>query len=149
MAGALLHLRTAPQGLLLPVPLPSKTTLKAVNPAALIAFFVGILMTWMCMYGSIPVLQGPIATAVGGIDFSWLAGTVTAAGVYFALGYRRFRTRIDAGVPLGLKAGICDEDALRQQQESEREQEAVDLGSDPTSGAAPEAQPESAPAPLG
>jgi nucleobase:cation symporter-1, NCS1 family len=97
------------------------------------------------MYGSTPALQGPIATAVGGIDFSWLAGTVTAAGVYFALGYRRFRTRIDAGVPLGLKAGIGDEDVLRQQQERERRQEATGLAQ----GAAPEAEPESAPAPLG
>ncbi|GER24328.1 cytosine permease [Zafaria cholistanensis] len=116
---------------------PSKTTLKAVNPAALIAFFTGILMTWMSMYGSTPALQGPLATAAGGIDFSWLAGTLTAGGVYFALGYRRFRTRIEAGVPLGLKAGIPDGEALRRQ-------EATGFGP----GAKPEAEPETAPAPL-
>ena len=76
--------------------------------------------------------------------FPWFAVPATSAGVYFALGYRRFRTLIEAGVPLGLKAGICDEEALRQQQESERQQEAVDLGTE----AAPEAEPETTPAPL-
>jgi nucleobase:cation symporter-1, NCS1 family len=95
---------------------PKNTVLKAVNPAAMIAFAGGILMTWMCMYGSFPILQGPIATAAGGIDFSWLAGTITAAGLYFVLGLRRFRDRIDAGVPLGLKADIDDEEAARRQE---------------------------------
>ncbi|QCU78911.1 cytosine permease [Citricoccus sp. SGAir0253] len=94
---------------------PRNTMLKAVNPAAMIAFAGGIVMTWMCMYGSFPALQGPIATAVGGIDFSWLAGTVTAAGLYFVLGLRRFRDRIDAGVPLGLKPTVSDEEAALRQ----------------------------------
>ncbi|HRO31163.1 MULTISPECIES: cytosine permease [Micrococcaceae] len=94
---------------------PKNTVLKAVNPAAMIAFAGGIIMTWMCMYGSFPILQGPIAAAVGGVDFSWLAGTVTASGLYFVLGLRRFRDRIDAGVPLGLKADIDDEEAARRQ----------------------------------
>ena len=44
-------------------------------------------MTWMFMYGGIPALQGPIATAMGGVDCSWLAGTVTSSVLYFALGY--------------------------------------------------------------
>jgi NCS1 family nucleobase:cation symporter-1 len=60
---------------------PRDTKLKAFNPAAFIAFFAGIVMTWMRMYGPYPILQGPIARAAGGIDFSWLAGTVTAAGL--------------------------------------------------------------------
>ncbi|MGM0931692.1 MAG: purine-cytosine permease family protein [Actinomycetota bacterium] len=89
------------------------TQLKAINPSAFIAFFAGIFMTWMCMYGSVPVLQGPIATAVGGVDFSWLGGTVTAATVYFFLGYRRFRSRIAAGIPLGLKESSSDEEFLK------------------------------------
>ncbi|WP_312856919.1 purine-cytosine permease family protein [Arthrobacter mobilis] len=89
---------------------PRRTALKAVNPAAFIAFFAGLLMTWLCMYGSDPVFQGPLARAAGGIDFSWLAGSLTAAGLYFALGFRRFRSRTRAGVPLNLDAGIPDQD---------------------------------------
>jgi NCS1 family nucleobase:cation symporter-1 len=87
---------------------PKDSQLKAFNPSAFIAFGAGILMTWMCMYGSVPALQGPIATAIGGIDFSWLGGTLTAAGIYFALGYPRFKARIAAGVPLGIKLGTSD-----------------------------------------
>ncbi|GAA1873628.1 cytosine permease [Paeniglutamicibacter psychrophenolicus] len=93
---------------------PRSTKLKAFNPAAFIAFAGGIFMTWMCMYGSVPALQGPIATAVGGIDFSWLAGTATSAGLYFVLGYARFKSRIERGVPLGLKLGCSDEEFIRQ-----------------------------------
>ena len=92
---------------------PEDTQLKAFNPSAFIAFFAGIFMTWMCMYGSVPVLQGPLATAVGGIDFSWLGGAVTAAGVYFVLGYPRFKSRIAAGIPLGLKDSSSDEEFLK------------------------------------
>ncbi|MFQ4147559.1 cytosine permease [Arthrobacter sp. LAPM80] len=91
---------------------PKSTSLKNINPIAFIAFFVGILMTWMFMYGGIPALQGPIATAMGGIDLSWLAGTVTSAGLYFVLGYPRFRKRIRAGVPLGIRAGLHEDDVL-------------------------------------
>lgn len=91
---------------------PRDTHLKAVNPVAFLAFFAGIVMTWMCMYGSTPVLQGPIARALGGVDFSWLAGTVTAASIYFVLGYRRFRTRLEAGIPLGIRQDLSDQQAL-------------------------------------
>ncbi|MDJ0354644.1 cytosine permease [Paenarthrobacter sp. PH39-S1] len=93
---------------------PEKTHLKAFNPAAFIAFFAGIIMTWMCMYGAIPALQGPIATALGGMDFSWLAGTVTSAVLYFALGYPRFRSRLAAGIPLGIRAPLTDADVLER-----------------------------------
>ncbi|WP_062005163.1 MULTISPECIES: purine-cytosine permease family protein [Arthrobacter] len=93
---------------------PKSTSLKNFNPIAFIAFFVGILMTWMFMYGGIPALQGPIATAMGGIDLSWLAGTVTSAGLYFALGYPRFRKRIKAGVPLGIRGGLNEDDVLAE-----------------------------------
>ncbi len=93
---------------------PEKTHLKAFNPVAFIAFFAGIVMTWMCMYGAIPALQGPIATALGGIDFSWLAGTITSAGLYFALGYPRFRRRLRAGVPLGIRLDLQDDAVLAE-----------------------------------
>ena len=79
---------------------PRDTRLKAVNASALIAFGAGLVMTWLFMYGTLPIFQGPIATAMGGVDLSWLAGTVTSAAVYFALGYARFRSRIAHDVPL-------------------------------------------------
>lgn len=93
---------------------PKSSRLKSVNWSAFIAFAAGIVMTWMCMYGSVPALQGPIASAVGGIDFSWLGGTLTSAAVYFALGYPRFRARINAGVPLGLKMDLSEGEFLKE-----------------------------------
>ncbi|MEO8222281.1 MAG: cytosine permease [Specibacter sp.] len=101
---------------------PKSTTLKNINPIAFIAFFAGIIMTWMFMYGGIPALQGPIATAMGGIDLSWLAGTVTSAGLYFVLGYPRFRQRIRAGVPLGIRVDLHEDDVLAKHGDATVEQ---------------------------
>lgn len=92
---------------------PRDSRLKSVNSSAIIAFVVGLFMTWMFMYGTLPALQGPIATAMGGVDLSWLAGTVTSGSVYFALAYPRFRERIHQGVPIGIKPSVTDEDYLR------------------------------------
>ncbi|WP_084216465.1 purine-cytosine permease family protein [Pseudonocardia spinosispora] len=52
---------------------------------ALVAMVVGMVATWSCEYGIPSFLQGPIAVALGGIDLSWLAGSVVAAVVYLAL----------------------------------------------------------------
>ncbi|MBO1754560.1 cytosine permease [Allobranchiibius sp. CTAmp26] len=93
---------------------PQDTQLKAVNPWALIAFAGGLVMTWMFMYGGTPILQGPIARATNGIDLSWLAGGLTSGLIYFVAGYPRFRARIHAGVPLGIRAGLDDETASRE-----------------------------------
>ncbi|MGA7206547.1 MAG: cytosine permease [Specibacter sp.] len=93
---------------------PKSTALKNINAPAFIAFFAGIVMTWLFMYGGMPILQGPIATAMGGIDLSWLAGTITSAGLYFALGYPRFRKRIKAGVPLGIRVDLQEDAVLAQ-----------------------------------
>lgn len=82
---------------------PRDSRLKSVNPAAMIAFFAGLTATWLFMYGVLPIFQGPLSTALGGLDLSWLAGTVTSATIYLVLGYPRFRRRIDAGIPLGFK----------------------------------------------
>ncbi|GAA4872967.1 cytosine permease [Saccharopolyspora cebuensis] len=62
-----------------------------VNPAALSAFAAGIAATWMCMYGVVDVFRGPIATAMGGVDLSWLAGSAVSAAVYAAFGPRIHR----------------------------------------------------------
>ncbi|BCT75056.1 cytosine permease [Sinomonas cyclohexanicum] len=91
---------------------PKDTRLKAVNPVALIAFFAGLIMTWLFMDGAIPIFQGPIAMAMGGVDLSWLAGTATSAGLYFALGYPRFKNRIHHGVPLGIRGDLSDQEYL-------------------------------------
>lgn len=91
---------------------PKDTRLKAVNPVAIISFVVGLFMTWLFMYGVLPAFQGPIATAMGGVDLSWLAGTLTSAGLYLALGYARFKNRIHHGVPLGIRADVSDEEYL-------------------------------------
>ena len=57
-----------------------------VNWAGYVAFFSGLFATWLCMYGLIPIFQGPVAVAMGGVDMSWLAGGLTSAGVYAVLG---------------------------------------------------------------
>ncbi|MFE9174402.1 purine-cytosine permease family protein [Streptomyces kebangsaanensis] len=58
------------------------------NWAGLTAFGSGITATWLFMHGVIPFFQGPIATAMGGFDLSWLAGGITSATVYAVLGPR-------------------------------------------------------------
>ncbi|MGO4382771.1 purine-cytosine permease family protein [Specibacter sp. RAF43] len=60
--------------------------LPAVNWAGLTALATGIFATWLFMFGVLPIMQGPIATALGGVDLSWLAGGLVAAGVYAVLG---------------------------------------------------------------
>lgn len=64
------------------------TRLPVVNPAGFVAFFVGMVMTWLFMYGALPVTQGPIAKAMGGVDASWLAGILTSGLLYWALAPR-------------------------------------------------------------
>jgi nucleobase:cation symporter-1, NCS1 family len=57
-----------------------------VNWAAMTSFVVGIFFTWLFMYGLTPALQGYAARALGGVDLSWLAGSVVAALCYSVLG---------------------------------------------------------------
>lgn len=71
-----------PHALLAP---PEAGLLPSVRPTALIALGIGIVFTWMFMYGMIPLLQGPVAGLMGGIDLSWLAGGIAAATSYLAL----------------------------------------------------------------
>lgn len=73
-----------------------------VNWAGMVSFGVGIVATWLFMYGLIGLFQGPVARAMGGVDLSWLAGGVTAAAVYAALGplvHRRFAQPVPAEAP--------------------------------------------------
>ncbi|MGV0743425.1 cytosine permease [Mycolicibacterium sp. XJ870] len=64
---------------------PGAGLLPAVRPTALVALGVGIVFTWLFMYGMTPLLQGPAAAALGGVDLSWLAGSITAGVSYIAL----------------------------------------------------------------
>lgn len=64
---------------------PEAKLLPMVRPTALAALAIGVVCTWMFMYGMTPLLQGPAALALGGIDLSWLAGGLSAGITYFAL----------------------------------------------------------------
>jgi NCS1 family nucleobase:cation symporter-1 len=62
-----------------------------VNWATMVCFAVGIVATWMFMYGATGAMQGLGARALGGLDLSWLAGSVVAATLYAVLGPRTRR----------------------------------------------------------
>lgn len=64
---------------------PTTRRVDAVNWRALAAFGVGVVATWLFMYGMVPALQGPIASAMGGLDLSWLAGMIVSSGSYYLL----------------------------------------------------------------
>lgn len=65
-----------------------------VNWPTLACFLAGVFATWMFMYGSVGALQGLGARALGGIDLSWLAGSIVSAACYAVVGprmHRRYR----------------------------------------------------------
>lgn len=73
--------------------------LPVINWAGITALAAGIFTTWLFMYGLLPATQGPIAVAMGGLDLSWLAGGLTSAAVYGALGPRIHRKfLVDASI---------------------------------------------------
>jgi nucleobase:cation symporter-1, NCS1 family len=63
----------------------------SVRPAALWALGMGLVAGWSWQYGLVPAMQGPIALALGGTDFSWLSGSVVAGGTYWLLAARSRR----------------------------------------------------------
>jgi NCS1 family nucleobase:cation symporter-1 len=56
-----------------------------INVPGLVSLAAGILAGWAWQYGLVPAMQGPVATALGNTDFSWLSGSAIAAGLYYAL----------------------------------------------------------------
>lgn len=40
---------------------------------------------WLWQYGLVPIMRGPVATALGNTDFSWLSGVLVAGGLHFLL----------------------------------------------------------------
>jgi toxin CptA len=67
-----------------------------VNWATMVCFAVGIGATWTFMYGSMGVMQGFGSRALGGLDLSWLAGSMVAAALYALLGPRAYRRHHEA-----------------------------------------------------
>ena len=67
---------------------PGSPKLPSVNWAGITSLVLGVFATWLFMYGLVPQMQGPIATALGGWDFSWLAGGLASAASYALLGRR-------------------------------------------------------------
>ncbi len=46
---------------------------------------IGLIAAWAFQMGTITIMQGPPALATGGVDLSWLTGTVAAGASYLAL----------------------------------------------------------------
>jgi cytosine/uracil/thiamine/allantoin permease len=61
------------------------------DASGLISLAAGLVAAWAWQYGLVPVMQGPLATALGNTDFSWLSGGVVAGGLYFVLARRTVR----------------------------------------------------------
>jgi nucleobase:cation symporter-1, NCS1 family len=72
---------------------PNESRIGDVNWAAMASLLVGLVMTWLFLYGLIAPLQGPIARAMNGLDLSWLAGMLSAGLLYYALYRLGFVTR--------------------------------------------------------
>ena len=52
---------------------------------SLVALLVGLVAGWAFEYGSASLFQGPIASATGGADLSWLASIVVGGSAYWLL----------------------------------------------------------------
>jgi purine-cytosine permease-like protein len=81
---------------------PRESRVGDVNWAAIISLLVGLVMTWLFLYGLVAPLQGPVARALDGLDLSWLAGMLTAGVLYYVLYRLGMATpRTEAGPGLG------------------------------------------------
>ena len=85
---------------------PSESRVGDVSWAAMTSLLVGLVVTWMFLYGLVEPLQGPVARALNGLDLSWLAGMLTAGLLYYGFhrlggGTRRDDPRETAGEPAG------------------------------------------------
>lgn len=76
---------------------PAERRIPAFHTPGLVSFAAGVVATWLFLHGEASLLQGPISTALGGLDLSWLAGGLVSAGTYLVLGRRT--TPATTGVP--------------------------------------------------
>ena len=85
---------------------PRESRVGDVNWAAVGSLLVGLVITWMFLYGLVGPLQGPIARALNGVDLSWAAGMLITGTLYYALCRLGLATprvpAADAAVPGGL-----------------------------------------------
>jgi NCS1 family nucleobase:cation symporter-1 len=61
---------------------------RAYNVSGLVSLATGIVAGWAWQFGLVPAMQGPLATSLGNTDFSWLSGSVVAAGLYWFMARR-------------------------------------------------------------
>lgn len=64
---------------------------RAFNVSGLVSLAAGLVAGWSWQYGLVPIMQGPLAKALGNTDFSWLSGSLVAGGLYFLLTRREVR----------------------------------------------------------
>ncbi|MCV7169238.1 cytosine permease [Mycobacterium manitobense] len=67
---------------------PGSKSLPRYRAAGLISLGAGVVAGWAWQYGLVSAMQGPLATAFGDTDFSWLSGSVVAGGLYLTLSRR-------------------------------------------------------------
>lgn len=70
---------------------PGDSPFGSVRRGGLVALGLGVVAGWSWQYGLVPLMQGPIARAMGGTDFSWLSGGLVAGGLYWLLARRSRR----------------------------------------------------------
>ena len=61
------------------------------NWRAFAAFATGVIFTWLFLNGMVPALQGFGSRALGGLDISWLAGSLAAGLTYYFLARKTHR----------------------------------------------------------
>jgi nucleobase:cation symporter-1, NCS1 family len=64
---------------------PKESRVGDVNWATIASLAVGLLVTWMFLYGLVEPLQGPLARSLNGLDLSWAAGMLVTGSLYYAL----------------------------------------------------------------
>ncbi|WP_344884084.1 cytosine permease [Allokutzneria multivorans] len=57
----------------------------SVNGRALVSLGAGLVAGWAWQYGTVPLMQGPLAKALGNTDFSWFSGALVAGVLYYVL----------------------------------------------------------------
>ncbi|MBX6764881.1 MAG: cytosine permease [Rubrobacteraceae bacterium] len=72
---------------------PNESRVGDVNWVAIATMLVGLFVTWMFLYGLVPLLQGPFARALHGLDLSWMAGFTVTGTLYYVL-YRLGLVRV-------------------------------------------------------
>jgi NCS1 family nucleobase:cation symporter-1 len=76
----------------------------SVNWRTVLVFLVGVACEIPFMNAAYPAFEGPVATAFGGADISWLVGFVVAGGLYYLVTPRQPRDRKIASGATGMAA---------------------------------------------